>query len=202
MRTALGVAGLLLTVVVTSGSPVMAQEGAAGGQWHTYGGDLGHTRYAPLDQITAANFNDLELAWRFKTDNLGPTPEFRFQSTPLVVDGILYSTGGSRRAVVALDAGTGELNWVFSLDEGARGAAAPRQLSGRGLAYWNGGPDGEPDRIIYVTDARQMQHFEMILCVLLFLVWNYAQRVGPMGLGPGPGRAAGVGLGGALPSAI
>ena len=100
----------------------------AGGEWPTYGGDLGHTRYAPLDQITADNFADLEIAWRFRTDNLGPVPEFRFQSTPLVVDGVLYSTAGSRRAVVALDAATGELLWVHRLDEGARGAA-PRGSS-------------------------------------------------------------------------
>jgi quinoprotein glucose dehydrogenase len=83
------------------------QSGAPRGEWPTYGGDLGHTRYAALDQISAANFNDLEVAWRFKTDNLGPRPEFNLQSTPLMVRGRLYSTGGTRRAVVALDAGTG-----------------------------------------------------------------------------------------------
>lgn len=53
----------------------------------------GNTRYAPLDQITAENFSTLEVAWRFKTDNLGPRPEFNLQSTPLMVNGRLYSTG-------------------------------------------------------------------------------------------------------------
>src|SRR5262245_14036848 len=85
-----------------------AQHGATGGEWRTYGGDLGHTRYAPLEQINAKNFNTLEIAWRLKTDNLGPRPEFQFESTPLVVNGVLYSTAGTRRAVVALDAGSGE----------------------------------------------------------------------------------------------
>ena len=136
-------------------TPAGAQTGATGGEWSTYGGDLGHTRYAPLSQITADNFADLEVAWRFKTDNLGPTPEFRFQSTPLVVDGVLYSTAGSRRAVVALDAATGELTWVYSLDEGDRGAAAPRRLSGRGLAYWPGDA-GEPPRVVYVTPGYRL----------------------------------------------
>ena len=65
---------------------------------------LGHTRYAPLDQITAANFDDLEVGWRFKTDNLGPVPEYRFQSTPLMVDGILYSTSLTRPAPLPLTA--------------------------------------------------------------------------------------------------
>ena len=56
--------------------PLVGQSGAVNGEWRTYGGDLGHTRYAPLDQINAANFNKLEVAWRFKTDSLGPRPEF------------------------------------------------------------------------------------------------------------------------------
>ena len=129
------------------------QQGALRGEWPTYGGDLGHTRYAPLDQITPANFNNLEVAWRFKTDNLGPRPEFNLQSTPLMVRGRLYSTGGTRRSVVSLDAATGELLWVHSEDEGARGAAAPRQLSGRGLAYWS---DGKEERILYVTPGYRL----------------------------------------------
>src|SRR5215213_7408067 len=130
-----------------------AQRGAAKGEWPTYGGDLGNTKYAPLDQITAANFNSLEVAWRFKTDNLGPRPEFQFESTPLMVKGVLYSTAGTRRAVVALDAATGELIWMHSENEGARGAAAPRQLSGRGLAYWS---DGREQRILYVTPGYRL----------------------------------------------
>jgi quinoprotein glucose dehydrogenase len=83
--------------------------GAPVGEWRTYGGDLASTRYSPLDQINKDNFNRLEIAWRFKTDSLGPRPEFNLQSTPLMVNGVLYSTAGSRRAVVALDAATGEL---------------------------------------------------------------------------------------------
>jgi quinoprotein glucose dehydrogenase len=130
-----------------------AQSGAANGEWRTYGGDLGHTRYAPLDQINAANFQTLEVAWRFKTDALGPRPEYQLESTPLMVKGVLYSTAGSRRAVVALDAGTGELLWMHSENEGARGAAAPRQLSGRGLAYWT---DGREERILYVTPGYRL----------------------------------------------
>ena len=127
---------------------VAGQTGTKNGEWPTYGGDLGNTKYSPLDQITAANFNSLEVAWRFKTDNLGPRPEFQFESTPLMVKGVLYSTAGTRRAVIALDAATGEQLWMHSENEGPRGAAAPRQLSGRGLAYWS---DGKEERILYVT---------------------------------------------------
>lgn len=77
----------------------------------TYGSDLASTRYAPLAQIDADNFEDLEIAWSFKTDNLGPRKEYTFQSTPLMEDGMLYSTAGTRRSVVALDA-PGELRWM------------------------------------------------------------------------------------------
>ncbi len=133
--------------------PLSAQKGAPNGEWPTYGGDLGNTRYAPLDQINRDNFGDLEIAWRFKTDSLGPRAEYNFQSTPLMVKGKLYTTAGSRRAVVALDAGTGEMLWMHSENEGARGEAAPRQLSGRGLAYWT---DGRQERILYVTPGYRL----------------------------------------------
>jgi quinoprotein glucose dehydrogenase len=133
--------------------PITGQSGAKNGEWTTYGADLGNTRYSPLDQITAANFNNLEVAWHFKTDSLGPRPEYQFESTPLMAHGVVYSTAGTRRAVVALDAGTGELMWMHSEREGARGVAAPRQLSGRGLAYWS---DGREERILYVTPGYRL----------------------------------------------
>lgn len=132
-----------------------AQQGATLGQWPSYGGDLGHTRYAPLEQIDASNFSDLKLAWMFKTDNFGPNPEYRFQSTPLMVDGVLYTTAGSRRSVVALDATNGEILWSFRFAEGLRATNAPRQLSGRGLAFWQGS-NGQNSRVLYVTPGYQL----------------------------------------------
>src|SRR5262245_30588453 len=86
---------------------VSGQTGAQSGEWRTYGGDLGNTHYSPLDQINASNFNKLTVAWTFKTDNLGPRPEFQFEGTPLMANGVLYSTAGTRRAVIALDPATG-----------------------------------------------------------------------------------------------
>ena len=93
------------------------------------------------------------MAWRFKTDSLGNRPEYKLEGTPLMVNGVVYATAGSRRAAVALDAATGELLWVHGEHEGARGAAAPRQLSGRGLAYWT---DGKDERILYVTPGYRL----------------------------------------------
>src|SRR5712671_5691577 len=117
-------------------------------EWPTHGADLAGSRYRPLDQINASNFNKLEIAWHFRTESIGNRPEFKLEGTPLMINGVLYATAGSRRAAVALDAATGELLWVHGEHEGARGAAAPRQLSGRGLAYWS---DGKEERILYVT---------------------------------------------------
>jgi quinoprotein glucose dehydrogenase len=145
--------GILAIVLTSFMLPVSGQSARKAGEWPTYGGDLASTRYSPLDQINASNFGKLEVAWRFKTDNLGPRPEFNLQSTPLMIDGVLYSTGGTRRAVFALDAGTGEMLWMHSEDEAKRGAAAPRALSGRGLAYWS---DGKDARILYVTPGYRL----------------------------------------------
>jgi len=143
----------VLCLLVLANTRVTAQSGAKTGEWRTYGGDTGNTRYSPLDQINADNFSKLEVAWRFKTDNLGPRPEANLEGTPLMANGVIYATGGTRRAVVALDAVTGEELWVHSEREGARGSGAPRQLSGRGLAYWT---DGTEERILYVTPGYRL----------------------------------------------
>ena len=142
---------VFLTVgLVTLGGGVSAQQpSTANGEWTHYTGDVRGARYSPLDQIDAGNFEDLEVAWTFKTDNFGPQPENKLEGTPLMVGGVLYTTAGTRRAVIALDATTGELLWSYRLDEGARADAAPRQLSGRGLSYWTDGQGNE--RIFYVT---------------------------------------------------
>jgi quinoprotein glucose dehydrogenase len=123
------------------------------GEWPSYAADLAGTRYRPLDQINASNFSKLEIAWTFKTDSIGNRKEFKLEGTPLMVNGVVYATAGSRRAAIALDAATGELLWVHGEHEGERGAAAPRQLSGRGLAYWS---DGKQERILYVTPGYRL----------------------------------------------
>jgi quinoprotein glucose dehydrogenase len=142
--------------VTMTASSALAQQGAEDGEWRHYGGDEANTRYSPLDQITADNFNGLELAWRMKTDNFGPEPEYNFQSTPLMVGGVVYSTVGTRRSVVAVDAGTGEYLWMHRLDEGERAAASPRRLSGRGLAYRDDTASGGSGQVIYVTPGYRM----------------------------------------------
>jgi len=109
------------------------------------------TRYAPLDQVNAANFNTMEVAWRFKTDNFGNHPDAFFNSTPLVVKGRMYATVGLQRYLVCIDPANGQLLWTYRHDENGRLGA--RGGSGWGVAYWT---DGTEERILYVTISYQL----------------------------------------------
>ena len=147
------IAVVAIAALFAAAISLTGQSPAKYGEWRSYGADLANTHYSPLDQISASNFNRLQVAWQFRTDNLGPRQETNLQSTPLMINGAVYSTAGSRRDVVALDAATGELLWMHSEREGPRGDNAPRNLSGRGLAYWS---DGSDERIVYVTPGYRM----------------------------------------------
>ena len=123
--------------LLANATAAAAQHGATNGEWRSYGGDNGSTKYSPLDQIDADNFSHLEIAWRAETPDArldleaivreqerrgrrGESPSANaaygvsirlFKATPLMVDGLLYvSTPLSQAA--AFDAGTGEMRWV------------------------------------------------------------------------------------------
>ena len=158
MRKVLAAAAVALLVFTASGTSGNAQNGRTSGpsiEWPTYGGDLASHRYSPADQITRDNFNQLQIAWRLKTDFLGPRPDTLYSATPLLIGRVLYTTAGTRRAAVALNAATGEMLWIHTEDEGTRGENAPRIGAGRGLAYW-AGANGAERRIIYVTPGYRM----------------------------------------------
>ncbi len=144
----------LLTVALAAGPSLVAQQGAKNGEWRSWAGDTGSTRYSPLDQINAANFSTLEVAWRFKTDILGPRPDFNLQATPLMINGVLYFTAGEHRDAVAVSAATGELLWMHRLEEGRRAQTSSRRMSGRGVGYWTDGRGD--DRVFYVTSGYQL----------------------------------------------
>src|SRR5690242_2615395 len=131
-RSTIAIGTILLSMACLA-LPAWSQWRPKDTEWPTYTADLAGSKYRPLSQIDASNFNKLEIAWRFKTDNLGTRPEYKLEGTPLMVKGVIYTTAGSRRAVIALDAKTGEQLWVFNaIREGMRAGGAPRQLSGRG----------------------------------------------------------------------
>lgn len=116
--------------------------------WAHFNGDSGSTRYSALDQINADNFADLETAWQLDTANFGPITEGQSVTSPLMVNGVLYATAGVTRNVIALDAATGQLLWVWRPQEGERFDVAPRKGSGKSLAYWS---DGVREIIYTVT---------------------------------------------------
>src|SRR6185295_3610150 len=160
MTRSLGLLCLAMLLWISTGISGQDRAGAsrqpstANGDWPHYTADMRGTKYSPLDQINATNFGKLEVAWRFKTDSLGPRPEYKLEGTPLAINGVLYTTGGTRRSVVALDGKTGELIWAHSLREGRRAGVAPRQLSGRGVSYWTDGRGD--DRVLYVTTGYRL----------------------------------------------
>jgi quinoprotein glucose dehydrogenase len=153
-RSLLVLVPLVLLAGLELGGQPAGMPSTKNGDWTHYTADVRGTKYSPLDQVTAANFNQLEVAWRFKTDNLGTRPEFKLEGTPLAIRGVLYTTAGTRRSVVALDGKTGELIWTHSYREGNRAAIAPRQLSGRGVSFWTDGKGD--DRILYVTTGYRL----------------------------------------------
>ena len=131
----------------------VAQTGALEREWPVFGGDHGATRYSPLDQVDAANVSELEVAWRWTARNFGTTPpSARMQVSPVVVDGVLYTTVGDQRAVVAIDAAAGETLWTWRptgvLRRWADIIEPLTASSGRGLSYWT---DGAGDRRIFVV---------------------------------------------------
>jgi quinoprotein glucose dehydrogenase len=152
-RSVLPLICCILVAGLQAQSPA-GQPSTRNGDWPHYNADIRGSRYSPLDQIDASNFSKLEVAWRLKTDNLGTFPEYKLEGTPLAIRGALYTTGGTRRSVIALDGRTGELTWVHSMREGKRAAVSPRQLSGRGVSYWTDGRGDE--RIVYVTTGYRL----------------------------------------------
>src|ERR1700749_3968734 len=126
-----------MALVGTARAQVLPKAAPGETNWLHYANDLSSTRYSPLDQINAGNFNQLELAWRFSTNALGPRLDADYQSTPLVVKGRIYCTAGFRRDVVCLDAGTGELLWMHTYDEGER--IGSRRGAGAGPGYFVAG---------------------------------------------------------------
>src|SRR5262249_27905681 len=122
VRLALVLVPLALIGTLRVSGQAPGQPSTKNGDWTHYTADVHGTRYSPLDQINASNFKDLEVAWRSKTDNLGTRPEYKLEGTPLAIRGVLYTTAGTRRSVVAVDGRTGELIWAHSYREGNRAA--------------------------------------------------------------------------------
>ena len=146
--------------------PVQAQErGNPPGEWRFQSGDSWGTRYSPVDQINAANFSDVEVAWVWRADNYGPEVDPQMKSTPTYIDGILYTVAGQRRTVAAIDPATGETIWSYREPNTTRWERSMRQNYGKGVAY--GEIDGRgviyytsPGYFLHALDAKTGRHLE------------------------------------------
>ena len=147
---------ILVILCVLLFGPAQAQYGTLSGDWPSYGGDTGSTKYSPLDQINAQNFQELEVAWTWTSIDGGLDLEAiqqineavrinNFQGTPLKVGDKLFIITALNQ-VAALDPINGETLWSFNPEVYLSGS--PINYIGyhnRGLAYWT---DGENERIL------------------------------------------------------
>ncbi len=116
------------------------------GEWTTWGGDAGFTRYSPLDQINKANVATLELAWRWRALPQNSAPDANLKATPLMIGGVIYVPTGVHQ-VAALDPATGATLWIYTPDPPNMGGRS-LMISSRGLAYWT---DGNEKRVFHNT---------------------------------------------------
>jgi quinoprotein glucose dehydrogenase len=116
--------------------------------WPVTGGDAGNSRYSTLDQITRDNVSQLRVAWIYHTGDMPAGDQAQIQATPIVIDGVLYTTTPAL-AVIALRADRGTLLWRFDpFESGSRATHV-----NRGVVYWT---DGARDRRIFVTAGRKL----------------------------------------------
>lgn len=125
--------------------------GNVAGEWRVWGADAWSSRYSPLDQINASNFDSLQVAWQWNAGTLGWDEYYR--TTPLFANGRLFTVATNRRDAAAIDPTDGSTLWTYRLDEGIRWQKAPRRFAGRGLTYWT---DGNVERVIVVTPGYHM----------------------------------------------
>ena len=124
--------GLLL---IWPGTVPAQDRGNPDGEWRYQSADAWGTRYSPLDQIDASNFEDLEVAWIWRTDNFGPRVDYLSRSTPSYVNGKLYTVAGYSRTVASIDPATGETLWTYREPHTTRWEMSTRQNYGKGVAY-------------------------------------------------------------------
>jgi quinoprotein glucose dehydrogenase len=152
LATLAGVLGATAIAVLVHPPASSAKQGAAlvrgnkPGEWRYWGADAYSTRYSALDQINAANFDSLQVAWKWDAGKYGEDEYYR--TTPLFANGRIFTVATTRRKAFAVDPTNGTTLWQWSLDEGIRWQKAPRQFAGRGLAYWT---DGNQERVVVIT---------------------------------------------------
>jgi quinoprotein glucose dehydrogenase len=151
--------GIVIAGISYGSTTAMAQQGTTDGQWLSYGGDKGSTKYAPLNQITRENFSSLKVVWQWQSidaevmalDGVQVKPQV-YKSTPLMANGVLYTTTTFSQ-VVAIDAGTGEMLWKYDSGSWRDGTTATTWFVHRGVSYW---VDGDDERIIFAAGNKHL----------------------------------------------
>jgi quinoprotein glucose dehydrogenase len=152
---------LIAICLMSAMSRVAAGDAGSAGNWPSYGGDAGGSRYSELDQINRNNVAALQPAWEIHTgdvsDGSDGRPKSEFEATPIVVAGTMFLTTPFNR-VLALEPETGKEKWNFDpkIDLHTHYSEG---LVNRGVTFWSeaDGPDGGPchQRIFLATiDAR------------------------------------------------
>ena len=157
---------LALSVLLAIPALVATQDrGSPEGEWRYQSGDAWGTRYSPLDQVTADNFEDLEVAWIWRGDNFGPHSLYLSRATPSYIDGVLYTVAGYRRTIAALDPATGETLWTYREPHTKRWEESMRSSYGKGVGYAE--VDGRgviyaitPAFFLHAIDAKTGRHLE------------------------------------------
>jgi quinoprotein glucose dehydrogenase len=138
IRLALAAAFGVIVAVGSAGIAQQTGQSAASGEWPNITGGNAGTRYSPVDQINATNFNNLKVAWEWRgakdagVDLGGPV---NARGLPIYVDGMLITVSGPRRTVVALDPSSGKTLWSFQEPTTARLEYSMRANHGKGVAY-------------------------------------------------------------------
>src|SRR3981189_2606558 len=134
MKTCVLISACLAAMMLAPGDG-NAQNGARGGEWRYHGGDLGATKYSPLDQINKDNVSRLKIVWRRPAvDPSLPKPvnySHNFHATPIMVDGVLYTSNGIG-LIEAFNPRTGKTIW------GGDSELTPRshRQAGQRLGLW------------------------------------------------------------------
>jgi quinoprotein glucose dehydrogenase len=146
ISASIGLGGALPAQAPSANGAAAPARGNVVGEWRAWGADAWSTRYSPLDQITARNFDSLQVAWTWNASSLGNDEYYR--TTPLYANGRLFTVASTRRTAAAINPSNGQLLWKWGMDEGIRWQKAARQFAGRGVAYWT---DGGQERVLVVT---------------------------------------------------
>ena len=155
-----GASSLALAACATPAMTFASSTPSPIGEWRSYGGDAGSTKYSPLDQINRTNAGELKVVWEWASPDaavIQANPDLKlapgeFQATPIMADGVLY-TSTAMSQVAAIDPSTGATLWLFDPETWKHGRPTSKGFQHRGVAWWR---DGDETRIFIATGDNRL----------------------------------------------